>query len=201
MMDRHAHWQGLYTTKEDTALSWFQARPTTSLKLIQELVQPGSRVVDVGGGTSRLVDNLVDWGYRVTVLDIAEAALATSSARLGDRAGQAEWVATDVTKWRPQCSFDLWHDRAVFHFLTDGADRSAYAAVMSGAVKSGGYAVIGTFTLNGPERCSGLPVCRYDPVGLATEFIGFELIEALTEDHRTPGGNIQNFQFSILRRF
>lgn len=200
-MDRQAHWQGVYSSKDETSVSWFQERPATSIQLIGGCSQPGASIVDVGGGASRLVDHLIDTGYRVTVLDIAEAALAKPRSRLGARASEVDWVNSDVTKWRSMNQFDVWHDRAVFHFLTDEQDRRAYADTMAAAVKAGGHAVVGTFALNGPEQCSGLPVCRYDPKGLAAEFApDFALIDELTEEHLTPGGNVQRFQFSVLRR-
>ena len=133
-MDRRAHWQTVYTTKAETEVSWFQDRPETSLRLIGQWAAPGAQVLDVGGGASRLVDHLIAAGYAVTVLDVAEAALATARARLGDAAGAADWVVADVTRWQPDRMADLWHDRAVFHFLTEEEDRRAYAARMARAV-------------------------------------------------------------------
>lgn len=200
-MDRQAHWQGVYVTKGETSVSWYQDRPGTSLDLIQRWARPGARVIDVGGGASRLVDNLVDLGYSVTVLDIAEAGLEKAKARLGEAAAKVSWAVADITQWRPPNSVDVWHDRAVFHFLTADDDRRAYAAAMAAALAPGGHAIIGTFALDGPERCSGLPVCRYDPRGLASQFAdAFTLVEDTPEEHLTPGGNIQRFQFSVLRR-
>lgn len=200
-MDRQAHWQGGYTSKDETAVSWFQERPATSLQLISQYAKPGATVVDVGGGASRLVDHLVALGYQTTVLDIAEAALEKTRARLGETAAKVNWVTADITKWRSPAPVDVWPDRAVFHFLMDEGDRRAYADTMAAAVRSGGHAIIGTFALDGPERCSGLPVCRYEPKTLAAEFArDFTLVGELAEEHRTPGGNVQRFQFSVLRR-
>jgi 2-polyprenyl-3-methyl-5-hydroxy-6-metoxy-1,4-benzoquinol methylase len=197
----HAHWQDVYSSKDETSLSWFQKRPDTSLRLISGCVQPGASIIDAGGGASCLADHLVELGYRVTVLDIAEAALTKTQARLRSKASKVNWVVADVTHWRPEKTFDLWHDRAVFHFLIHEQERQAYASVMAAAVKTGGYAVIGTFALNGPEMCSGLPVCRYDAKGLAAEFNrDFVLADELVEEHLTPGGKVQMFQFSVLRR-
>ncbi|MEJ2117509.1 MAG: class I SAM-dependent methyltransferase [Alphaproteobacteria bacterium] len=200
-MKPQAHWQDVYSSKDETSLSWFQKRPDTSLRLISDCVQPGANIIDAGGGASCLADHLVELGHRVTVLDIAQAALAKAKTRLGSRASKLNWVVADVTDWRPEKRFDLWHDRAVFHFLSHEQERQAYASVMAAAVKSGGYAVIGTFALNGPETCSGLKVCRYDAKGLAAEFNrDFVLTDDLVEEHLTPGGKVQIFQFSVLRR-
>lgn len=202
-MDRQSHWQGVYQTKEENEVSWYQDRPETSLALIRDAgLGPDARIVDVGGGASRLVDHLLGDGYRhITVLDIVQAALDRARRRLGERADRVTWLAADVTGWAPQSRFDLWHDRAVFHFLTAPHDRAAYAAVMAAAVPVGGKAVIGTFALDGPERCSGLPICRYDAAGLAAEFAPhFEAIATMGEDHTTPAGKIQHFQFCLLQR-
>lgn len=200
-MDRQAHWQGVYASRDETAVSWFQERPATSIELIRRYAPPDASVVDVGGGASRLVDHLIGLGYRVTVLDIAEAALAKARARLGRRAAEVAWIAADVTRWRAAEPLDLWHDRAVFHFLTEAADRRLYAETMAAAVTPGGHAVIATFAPDGPERCSGLPVCRYAPETLAAEFAGdFTLVDRRAEEHRTPGGAVQRFQFAVLRR-
>jgi len=201
-LDRVAHWRRVYETKADTEVSWFQARPS-SLTLIAETgLGPDAAVVDVGAGSSRLVDHLLDAGYRdVTVLDIAPEALERAKARLGERAARVAWIAADVTRWRPERRFDLWHDRAAFHFLQEQEDRAAYAATMAAAVRSGGWAIVGAFALDGPEKCSGLPVRRYDSRGLAAEFAdAFQLVAASREDHTTPAGKVQHFQFCRLRR-
>jgi 2-polyprenyl-3-methyl-5-hydroxy-6-metoxy-1,4-benzoquinol methylase len=201
-MDRHAHWQNVYATKAVTEVSWFQQRPELSLELIARAgVAPGTRIIDVGGGASQLVDILVEQGYQVTVLDIAEAALEKARARMGDKAVGVHWVAADVTAWRPMHRYDLWHDRAVFHFLTDEADRRSYAEAMAESVWPGGAAIVASFAPDGPERCSGLPICRYDAPALAREFSpAFELLESRREAHVTPAGKTQNFQYCLLRR-
>ncbi|MDA8232585.1 MAG: methyltransferase domain-containing protein [Magnetospirillum sp.] len=202
-MDRQAHWQNVYATKRDDEVSWFQTRPDTSLDLLLR-ARPGAGtpVIDVGGGASRLIDHLLDLGYSdLTVLDIAEAALATARARIGEAAARVAWVAADVTAWSPPRAFGLWHDRAVFHFLVDESDRRAYAATMASAVTAGGQAIIGTFALDGPERCSNLPIRRYDAAGLAAEFAPhFRPVEDLAADHVTPAGKTQKFQFCRLLR-
>ena len=202
-MDRQAHWQAVYQGKAETEVSWFQEHPSTSLALIRDTgLDTEARIIDVGGGASRLVDHLIDEGWRnVTVLDIAPAALERSRRRIGDRATGVKWLAADVTQWMLPARFDLWHDRVVFHFLTEPAARVAYSAAMAGAVRNGGHAIIGTFAPDGPERCSGLPICRYDADGLAAKFAAqFQLVGTLSEDHVTPAGKVQRFMFCRLRR-
>jgi ubiquinone/menaquinone biosynthesis C-methylase UbiE len=200
---RRAHWETVYASKSEREVSWFQESAAPSLELIAEAgVTPLSAIIDVGGGASRLVDALLEKGFRdVTVLDISEAALAAAKARLSGRGLSVQWVISDVTEWRPEAAaFDLWHDRAAFHFLTDPGDRTAYVARMIRALKPGGHAIIATFALDGPERCSGLPVARYDGRSVG-EAIGdrFELIRTRPEAHVTPWGAKQSFQFSLFR--
>ncbi len=201
--ERHAHWEHVYSTKADDEVSWYQPRPSTSLELFRRTGGgTDASVVDVGGGASRLVDALLDEGYRrIAVLDVAETALSRARRRLGERASGVEWIAADVTSWTPRSPFDVWHDRALFHFLTEARDREAYLSALAAAVPRGGHAIVGTFAPDGPERCSGLPVVRYAPAGLA-EVLGhaWELSETLFEDHPTPGGKIQRFQFSRFVR-
>jgi SAM-dependent methyltransferase len=201
--DRHDHWQKVYTSKGENEVSWFQESPAPSLELIERVsANPASDVIDIGGGASRLVDALIERGFSaVTVLDLSEAALATAKARLGARAKRIQWVAGDVTIWEPRQSYDIWHDRAAFHFLTEARDRAAYLSRLRQAVRPGGHAIIATFALDGPERCSGLPVMRYDAASLA-EMLGedFVLVEARGHRHTTPWQSTQQFQFSIFRR-
>jgi 2-polyprenyl-3-methyl-5-hydroxy-6-metoxy-1,4-benzoquinol methylase len=201
-VSRRAHWENVYTTKSENEVSWFQENPAPSLELI-DLAQPTleSAIVDIGGGASRLVDSLLARGFNhVTVLDLSEAALATAKTRLGDQPN-VQWVAADVTQWKPTQAYDIWHDRAAFHFLTDGSDRAAYVACLKQAIKPGGHVVIGTFAIDGPERCSGLPVNRYDAASLAAELgKGFRLIDARRHEHATPWGAIHRFQFCIFQR-
>ena len=197
-----AHWEKVYTAKGDTKVSWFQENPAPSLELIALAgLSAGASIVDIGGGASRLADALVERRFRVTVLDISAAALDVAKARLGGEAAAVQWVVADVTIWQPAETYDLWHDRAAFHFLTDPADQSAYVARLQQAVRRGGYVVIGTFALDGPERCSGLPIVRYDANALsATLGADFELIDARRDDHTTPWGAVQRFQFAAFRR-
>jgi SAM-dependent methyltransferase len=202
-LDRKAHWENVYTTKAEQAVSWFQERPDISLDLIRATgVDASSSIIDIGGGASRLVDALVAEGFKsITVLDLSERAFVTSKARLGARAAQVRWLVADVTTWEPSQTYDVWHDRAAFHFLTDRKDQAAYAERVSRAMRLGGHVIIGTFALDGPERCSGLPVIRYEAATLS-ELLGssFELVESRRHDHVTPGGATQRFQFSRFRR-
>lgn len=201
--DLHAHWENVYRTKGERDVSWFQERPEISLALIRATgVGPDAAIVDVGGGASRLVDALLDAGFdHVTVLDLSEEALATSKARLGARSAKVKWIAADITAWEPSETYDVWHDRAAFHFLTDPKDRAAYAARVLRAVKLGGHVIIGTFALDGPERCSGLPVVRHDVRSIGA-MLGpsFELMQNRDHVHRTPTDTIQRFQFGRFRR-
>jgi trans-aconitate methyltransferase len=202
-LGRQAHWENVYTTKDEHAVSWFQERPDISLDLIRATgVKTSASIIDIGGGTSRLVDALIDEGFEaITILDLSERALATSKARLGARGAQVQWVVADVTTWEPSQTYDVWHDRAALHFLTDLKDRAAYAERVSRAVRPGGHVIIGTFAPDGPERCSGLAVVRHDAATLGG-LLGhsFELIESRRHDHQTPAGATQRFQFSRFRR-
>ena len=195
---RREHWEKVYGEKSEHELTWHQANPSTSLQLIANAgAGPATRIVDIGGGASRLVDALLVRGFQhVAVLDIAEGALDKAQRRLGSRASAVAWVAGDVTSWEQDAPFDVWHDRAVFHFMTCAEEREAYRTAMRKALRVGGQAIIGTFAAGGPDRCSGLPVVRYEAETLAAELgLGFQLLESLREDHVTPTGKVQRFQF------
>jgi len=196
---RQAHWQNVYRTKAETEVSWFQDSPAISLELIEASGESqDSAIIDVGGGASRLVDALVDRGYRdVTVLDLSEAALTMAKARMGEKAQSVHWIAADATAWEPSAKYDLWHDRAAFHFLTEEVDHVAYVVRLKQALRPGGSAIIASFSLQGPDKCSGLPVQRYDAASLG-QALGatFKLMETREHEHRTPWGSIQKFQFS-----
>lgn len=200
---RQAHWEKVYTTKGENEVSWFQQSPAPSFELI---VQAGathaSAIIDIGGGAARLVDHLVEQGFEdITVLDLSGAALEAARRRLGSRASRVRWIVADATAWEPAKAHDIWHDRAAFHFLTDENDRAAYIARLARGVKAGGHAIIGTFALDGPEKCSGLPVARYDSASLA-QALGarFRLVHTRRHEHATPWGSRQMFQFSVFRR-
>jgi SAM-dependent methyltransferase len=199
---RREHWNAVYTAKADDEVSWYEPEPRTSLDLIQSVLPPGGSVLDVGGGTSRLVDHLLalDVGP-IAVLDISPLALERAQARLGDQAGRVRWIAADVTQAPDLGQFDVWHDRAVFHFLTDADDRRSYADLAARTVRIGGHAILGTFALDGPPKCSGLDVCRYDAPSLARELgPSFRLMRDLPCLHVTPAGKPQSFCFAVLRR-
>ena len=201
--DRHSHWQNVYLTKGEQQVSWSQADPQPSLRLIEAIAAGrDTSIIDIGGGASRLVDALLARGFHaLTVLDLSEAALASARERIGAAGDAVRWIAGDATVWQPPQAFDIWHDRAAFHFLVEEKDRTAYLERLHRGVKAGGHAVIGTFALDGPEKCSGLPVQRYDPATLSrTIGPAFELIAHEAHRHVTPWGATQSFQFSVLRR-
>ncbi|MBR1161593.1 class I SAM-dependent methyltransferase [Bradyrhizobium elkanii] len=201
--DRQSHWQTVYLTKGEQQVSWSQADPQPSLHLIESVASGrDASIVDIGSGASRLVDALLASGFHdVTLLDLSEAALANARERIGAAGDAVRWIVGDATVWQPQQAFDIWHDRAAFHFLVEEPDRAAYLDRLHRGVKAGGHAVIGTFALDGPEKCSGLPVQRYDPATLSgTIGPAFELIAHEAHRHVTPWGATQSFQFSVLRR-
>lgn len=198
------HWDDVYRRKGPQDVSWFQPRLGVSLALIEKIgLEPSSRVIDVGGGTSTLVDDLLSRGFAdLTVLDISDQALAATRERLGAAADAVTWLAADVTAAElPDAHYDLWHDRAVFHFLTDEAARRRYVALAQRALKPGGHIIVATFGVHGPEQCSGLDVVRYDPDGLHAEFgAPFRKMEQREESHTTPWGAEQEFVYCYCRR-
>jgi SAM-dependent methyltransferase len=197
-----AYWQKIYSEKAETEVSWFQESPAISLELIEKFnAGPDTRIADIGGGASRLVDWLLEKGFQsITVLDLSDVALSKAKGRLGDKARSVTWIADDATTWEPPATYDIWHDRATFHFFTDMQDRGAYLQRLGRSLRVGGHAIIATFALDGPERCSGLPIVRYSPETLA-ETLGdkFELIETQHKSHVTPWGAKQSFHFSVFR--
>jgi SAM-dependent methyltransferase len=197
------HWQHIYETRAATAVSWYQPSPDRSLELIRIADVPtDAAILDVGGGASTLVDHLLAVGYaNVTVLDLASAALAAAQARLGPAATCAQWVDADVCEFQPPRQYDLWHDRAVLHFLVDPAQRDRYLRVLRQALRPGGHVIIAAFSPAGPQQCSGLPVQRYD-VDVLTELLGpsFRLIQSAVDTHVTPGGAKQEFAYGLWQR-
>ena len=194
------YWDHRYTSIGDTEVSWFQAVPATSLELIATVSEPSASIVDVGGGASRLVDHLLERGYRdVTVVDISAQALATGLERVGD--SPVTWIAADVRDWQPARTFDVWHDRAAYHFLVDPDDQRRYWQLVHDTVPAGGHVVIAAFADDGPQTCSGLPVHRYDAAALA-EAMGerFTVVESRRDEHVTPTGSTQSFQWVLARR-
>lgn len=202
-MDAKTHWEKVYTTKAPTAVSWYRAHLEASLALIERAVDARSAsIIDVGGGESTLVDDLLLRGYKnISVLDISQAAVDLTKRRLGSAAEQVHWLVGDITKIELESlAYDLWHDRAVFHFLTTREQRIAYIRQVARSVKPGGHIIVSTFGTEGPTKCSGLEVMRYDADSLHSEFgQRFRLIESSKEMHHTPFGTTQQFVYCYCR--
>jgi SAM-dependent methyltransferase len=202
-VDRKQHWERVYSLKSAQEVSWYQAQPDTSLTMIRRAAAgKTAAVIDIGGGASRLVDCLLKQGCPdLTVLDISGKALEQARDRLGPLASRVAWIEADVTAFEPTRTWDVWHDRAAFHFLTDAADRERYLSVLNRALAAGGQVIIAAFAIDGPQKCSGLDVERYDAAKLAeTLGPGFALEESCPEIHLTPAGGEQRFGFHRFRR-
>ena len=203
-MQSKAHWEKVYATKPVDGVSWFQAHADQSLRLIREAGVPlTAAIIDVGGGASTLVDDLLQQGYSsLTVLDLSAAALAAARARLGAPAECVQWIEADVTTATlPARGYDVWHDRAVFHFLTDPDQRQAYVEAVLRSVKPGGHVIVATFADDGPTQCSGLPVMRYSAGELHAQFgAPFTLLRHEREEHHTPSGAVQKFIYCYCRK-
>jgi ubiquinone/menaquinone biosynthesis C-methylase UbiE len=199
--DATEHWDGIFQTRRTEDVSWFQAVPATSLRLLQRWASRSGSVIDVGAGRSTLVDVLLESGWAdVTVLDISDAALTEVRNRLGAEAKAVSFITADVRTWHPDRTYDAWHDRAVFHFLVKPVDRDRYVATATRTVTSGGVVVLATFAADGPTECSGLPTARYDPAELADAFgPAFALEHAEREEHTTPFDTMQPFSWVVLR--
>lgn len=200
---KRSHWENVYQTKDTTKVGWFQGMPKVSMDLISETkISKNSSVIDVGGGDGTLVDWLLGERFeQITVLDISASALEKSKIRLGESASKVQWEACDILDFEPKGKFDLWHDRAVFHFLTDPKDQQIYRRLVECSIHSGGFLLVMTFSKSGPTTCSGLPVQQYDIQDLEEFFIQeFELIESLNYDHITPSGIAQNYSVALFRR-
>ncbi len=198
MFDRKAHWQDIYREKSAIDVSWFQKEPELSLKLIRNTqVARDEPIIDVGGGASLLVDYLCKEGFtNLAVLDISDNALASAKKRLGDSAKNVEWFEADITQFYAPHQFSLWHDRAVFHFLTDQSDRNSYVEALKRALRSGGHLIIAAFAIGGPEKCSGLKIVQYDSDKMIAVFgEDFELLEERNEVHITPANKEQKFMY------
>lgn len=203
-MEYRSHWEQIYKTRPTTQVSWYQAHPLLSLQYIRNTgVDTAGQVIDIGGGASTLVDHLLDDGYRnVTVLDISVTALQVAQQRLGRRAQAATWLEADITQAAlSHHKYDVWHDRAVFHFLLHMEDRRRYVNSVRESVKPGGHVIVATFAADGPDHCSGLEVARYEPDGLHNEFgADFELLDSTHEEHQTPFGAEQKFIYCYCRK-
>jgi SAM-dependent methyltransferase len=202
MTAREDHWEAIYSTTGVTTLSWYEREPTCSLQFIERTgTPPSAAVVDIGAGTSTLVDRLLDYGFtKVSVLDISERALTEVRRRLGERAARVTFIQHDVLTWQPDRRYDIWHDRAVFHFLTDSADQGSYVQLAGDTVSTRGWLLLATFALDGPTRCSGLPVSRYSAEEIGKTFSpAFGLVESQRELHLPPKGVAQPFTWVRLR--
>jgi ubiquinone/menaquinone biosynthesis C-methylase UbiE len=202
-MDARSHWEKVYTTKAPDQVSWYRPHLETSLSLIEQSTHGrDAAIIDVGGGESTLVDDLLDRGFQsLTVLDVSQVAIDVTKKRLGQAAERVHWLVGDITQMQlPAQSYDIWHDRAVFHFLTTPEQRAAYVRRVAHSVKPGGYAIVSTFGPDGPTKCSGLDVVRYDSESLHREFGGrFRLIGSSKEVHQTPFGNTQQFLYCYCK--
>ena len=204
-MNMKTHWEHIYETKALTQVSWYQEHAQFSLHLIQNTgIRKADHLIDVGGGASTLVDDLIADGFQhISILDVSGAALQLARQRLGARAAAVHWIEADITQVDlPEQAYDLWHDRAVFHFLTQPADRQRYIATVRRTVRPGGHVIVATFAPDGPERCSGLEVMRYNPESLHSEFgDGFHLVDSTNENHHTPFGTEQKFIYCYCRMY
>ena len=196
------HWENIYATKGMQEVSWYQKSPQTSLNLISQLqLSKHASIIDIGAGDSFLVDELLKLGYtNISVLDISVNAIKRAKKRLGEFAKNVKWIVTDITEFNPTEKYDLWHDRAVFHFLTQEKDINIYKKLVDSTIS--GYFLLSTFSDEGPDKCSGLEICKYSEMDLKNQFEGdFTLIDSFKKDHNTPFETIQNFTFSLFKKF
>jgi 2-polyprenyl-3-methyl-5-hydroxy-6-metoxy-1,4-benzoquinol methylase len=200
---RKKHWENIYQTKQINEVSWFQPTPDTSLNFIRQFnVKTTAKIIDIGGGDSFLVDHLLDLGYTdITVLDISEAAIDRVKQRLGDGATRVKWIVADVTTFKPTEEYDFWHDRATFHFLTEEREILKYIDTAQKSIKQKGIILIGTFSENGPKKCSGIEISQYSETTMTERLkMFFKKIKCITIDHKTPSGTMQNFIFCSFRK-
>jgi len=201
--DRKNHWETIYQTKELTEVSWYQPKPEVSLNFIKESnLDLSAKIIDVGGGDSFLADHLLELGYsNITVLDISKNAINRAKERLGNRADKVNWIVTDISEFHPQESYDLWHDRAVFHFLTDKEDVETYVETIVNHLKPNGHFILGTFATDGPQKCSGIEITQYSPENMEARFSPhFDKIKCMQVQHPTPFNTIQNFTFCHFKK-
>ena len=201
--DRKKHWENIYQTKELKDVSWYQPTPDTSLDFIKQFNIPvTAKIIDIGGGDSLLVDHLLDLGYKdITILDISASALDKAKKRLGDRANKVKWLVADAATFQPAEQYDFWHDRAAFHFLTEEKEITCYIDTIQKSIKPGGILVIGTFSEQGPQKCSGIEIKQYSETTMTNRLKKFfEKIKCITVDHITPFNTIQNFIFCSFRK-
>ena len=197
------HWDKVYSTKAEDEVSWFQHYPKTSMEFVELFNLPlDANIIDIGGGDSHFVDALLDKGYKnIYVLDISVNAIERAKKRLGNKASKVHWILSDITQFEPPVQFDFWHDRAAFHFLTMEEKIYKYVSIAEDAIKKDGYLILGTFSENGPTKCSGLEIKQYSETSLSARFeIAFDRIKCITEDHTTPYNTIQNFLFCSFQK-
>lgn len=203
MDNNKQHWDNVYNVKAEDEVSWFQTYPKTSMEFVGLFDLPlSANIIDIGGGDSHFVDALLDKGYKnIWVLDISAAAIERAKKRLGEKAAQVHWVVSDVTEFEPEVSFDFWHDRAAFHFLTTEEKIYRYVSIAENAIRQDGYLILGTFSENGPKKCSGVDIKQYSEASMSARFeIAFERVKCILEDHLTPFNTIQNFLFCSFRK-
>jgi ubiquinone/menaquinone biosynthesis C-methylase UbiE len=197
------HWDRIYSNKAEDEVSWFQPYPKTSMEFVELFHLPlDANIIDIGGGDSHFVDALLDKGYKnIWVLDISSNAIQRAKQRLGSRASKVNWIVADITKFEPTVGFDFWHDRAAFHFLTTEEKIYKYVATAEEAIKKDGYLILGTFSQNGPKKCSGLEIKQYSEASMSARFeVAFDRIKCVTEEHTTPFNTVQNFLFCSFRK-
>ncbi|HNU34497.1 MAG TPA: class I SAM-dependent methyltransferase [Bacteroidia bacterium] len=202
-LDRKEHWENIYQTKDLKDVSWYQPTPTTSLDFLKQFNIPTTaKVIDIGGGDSFLVDHLLDLGYSdITVLDISAASLDRAKLRLGDRATKVKWIVADAATFKPTEQYDFWHDRAAFHFLTQEQEITNYIDTIQKSIKPTGVLVIGTFSEQGPKKCSGIEIKQYSETTMTDRLkMFFEKVKCITVDHKTPFDTIQNFIFCSFKK-
>ena len=204
-MQKHQkdHWDSIYSTKAEDEVSWFQPYPKTSMEFVELFDLPlNANIIDIGGGDSHFVDALLDKGYQnIYVLDISANAIKRAKERLGEKASKVHWIVSDITEFEPPVQFDFWHDRAAFHFLTTEEAVYKYVSIAEDAIKKDGYLILGTFSENGPTKCSGLEIRQYSEASMSARFeIAFDRIKCILEDHTTPFNTVQNFLFCSFRK-
>ena len=201
--DKKQHWENVFATKAETEVSWFQNYPKTSVEFLELFNLPlDANIIDIGGGDSHFVDALIEKGYKnIYVLDISVNAFLRAKKRLGDDSIKVNWIVSDVTEFNPTIKFDFWHDRAAFHFLTDEEKIYKYGSIAENAINKDGYLILGTFSENGPKKCSGLEIKQYSETSMSARFeIAFDRIKCITEDHVTPFNTVQNFLFCSFKK-
>jgi SAM-dependent methyltransferase len=197
------HWDKVYSSKAETEVSWFQPYPKTSMEFVELFNLPlDAHIIDIGGGDSHFVDALLNRGYQnIWVLDISEKAIEKAKHRLGEKAEMVHWIVSDITDFQPPVQFDFWHDRAAFHFLTSEEKIYKYVSIAEDAIKKDGYLILGTFSENGPKKCSGLEIKQYSEASMSARFeVCFDRIKCITEDHKTPFNTVQNFLFCSFKK-